>query len=289
MRRPPRVVRQWAQPTTGGGAQAEQKARENAALPQRAVVDGQFIGFFGHTSTGDFRTFSVLAGEGAPTPVGGWAKIATIDRPGRVGYTVPTGYDPIVMKVPILFEAVMKTRDRPDIENDVLKLEWMAGREPNPPGGEVKGPPPYVEVFTLDSNGTSIPLVPKQFQSEPGRSRQWWISDIQFDETTAGCKRDSGGARIRQAAVVILTEIVSTTGAIAQNRKAREAVKGKFETVRSDTSANTIKRVAAREGIPSAWKAILEANRKLGASAEKPLKVGTAIKIPLTAFRQVPA
>ncbi len=256
--------------------------------PKRAVLAGQLIGFFGHTATGDHRTFKVLAGDGAPTPKGGWAKIVTIDRPGRVGYTVSTGYDPISMTVPILFDRVMRTANREVIELNILALEWMAGRSPSPKGGEVKGEPPYVEVFTVDSAGHTIPLVPRQFQSEPGRSRQWWITDIEFDSSEEGCKRNSAGARIRQAAVVTLTEISSTAATIAQNRKARDVVKGKFKTVHSTTSANTIKKVAVREGIPSSWKAILQANHKLGASAEKHLKPGTAVKIPLTAFRQVP-
>jgi hypothetical protein len=258
-------------------------------LPRRAVLQQQLIEFSGHTLHRDTRKFEVLAGDGAPTPIGGWPKIATVDRPGRVGYTVPTGYDPIGMKVPILFDAVMRTADREDIENNILKLEWMAGRDPKPPGGEVKGRPPAVEVFTGDSNGNQIPLVPKQFQSEPGHSRQWWITDLAFDETQEGCKRDRGGARIRQAVVVTLTQIVSTAGAIALAKAAREQAKGKYKTVTSTASANTIKKVAVREGIPSAWKEILAANRRLGASGEKHLKPGTHIRIPLTAFLPVPA
>lgn len=244
---------------------------------------------FGHTAHGDNRHFQVLAGNGAPSPTGGWAKIATINRPGRVGYTVPTGYDPIGMRVPILFDAVMRTSDREDIEDNVLKLEWMAGRDPRPKGGEVKGPPPYVEVSTVDSRGNTTPLVPRQFQSVPGVSRQWWITDLAFDESDDGCKRDASGARIRQAVVVSLTQIVSTAGTLASNRKARDIVKGKYKTVHSTKTADTIKRVAVREGIPSSWKAILQANRKLGASAEKHLRPGTPIRIPLTAFRQVPS
>jgi hypothetical protein len=254
--------------------------------PQRAVLAGQLIGFFGHTATGTNRKFQVLAGDGAPTRIAGGPKIAVLDRSGRVGYTVSTGYDPIVMAVPILFDAVMRTANREDIENNILKLEWMHGHDPNPPSGEIKGEPPYVEVFTTDSNGRTIPLVPKQFQSEPGRSRQWWITHIDWDRNP---DRDSGGARIRQAATVELTEIVSTAGTIARNRSVRDQVKGKYKTVHSTSTANTIKKIAVREGIPSAWKAIHEANRNLGASAEKHLKPGTKVRIPLTAFRQVPA
>lgn len=277
-------MRQWSQPSSPGGPKAV-KAAEEARLPPRATVQGQLIGFSGHTATGEFRSFPVLAGDGAPTPTGGWAKIATVDRWGRVGYTVPNGYDPIIMTIPILFEAVMKTRGRRDLENDILQLEWMAGRSPNPAAGEVKGDPPYVEVFTTDSDGNTIPLVPRQFQGEPGQSRQWYITNIEFDTNP---DRDEGGARIRQAATVTLTEVVSTAGTLAHNRQAREAVKGKYKTVRSSTTADTIKKVAVREGIPSSWRAILEANRKLGASAEKRLKPGTPIRIPLTAYRQVP-
>jgi hypothetical protein len=256
--------------------------------PRRAVLPGQLIHFSGHTKLGKHQTFVVLAGDGAPTVKSGWAKIATIDRPGRVGYTVSTGFDPIVLTVPILFDRVAKTADREHIEENILALEWMAGREPNPKGGEVKGEPPYVEVFTRDGHENKIPLIPAQFQSEKGHARFWWITDIEFDSSQEGCKRDRTGHRVRQAAVVTLTEIVSTAATIAQNRRARDLVKGKFKTVHSDKAANNIKRIAVREGIPESWKAILEVNRKVAASAEKPLKPGTKIKIPLTAFRQVP-
>lgn len=280
MTSPLRIVRVTSQPLSGSGPAAAKRAKE-ALLAARAASSSQEIGFFGHTALGEVETFSVLAGDGAPTVTGGWARIALLERPGRVSFTVPSGYDPVTMTVPILFDAVAKTKDRADIEADIKKLEWMAGRSTE----EALGEPPYVEVFTLDDNGNTIALVPEQYQSKPGRSQQWFISGIEFDTEAI---RDRSGSRLRQAATVTLTEIITTPGVIAKNRKSREAVKNKNETVFSTSEADTIKKVAAREGIPSSWKAILAANRKLGSSAEKHLKPHTAIKIPLTAFRQVP-
>ena len=74
-------------------------------------------------------SFNVLAGHGAPTITGGWAKINTVDRARTLGFTIPAGFDPMTMDVPIQFEGVAKYSDsEPDIEGDIQKLEWMAGR-----------------------------------------------------------------------------------------------------------------------------------------------------------------
>ena len=51
---------------------------------------------------------------------------------------------------------------------------------------------------------------------------------------------------------------------------------------------NTVRKIAAAYGIPSSWEAILKANPYIS-SGEKSLTVGSAVKIPLTAYRQVPA
>lgn len=294
----PKVIRQYAQPKSGGGVKAEKAVRKQikeALLPAAQMTSAQEIGFFAHTLSGVHENFTAFAGEGAPTVTEGWAKIAKVPRFQRVAITVPEGYEPIVMTVPILFDAVRLTKDRPDIEEDIRALEWMAGREPLQKGNETKGEPPFVMVYSTDSKGKITNLIPKNYQTVPGRSQQWYVTNIAFDanplrEGEAGPSKGNVpvGDRIRQAATVTLTEVVSTPSALARNRASRESVQGKYVKVRSDSAVNTIKKIATREGIPGSWQAILKANRNLGTSAEKVLPKNTVVKIPLTAFRQVP-
>ena len=250
-----------------------------------SVTAAQQIGWFAHTSTGEDKSFVVNAGDGAPTVVKGWPKVAIVPRMGRVSLTVREGWDPIEMTVPVLFEAVALTNPRQDVEADILILEWMAGRSPHPVGGETQGEPPYVEIYAVNSAGVQVPLVLLQYQGEPGRSQQWFITDIAFDP---GALRVQDAKRVRQAATITLLEIVSTPGVVKKNRAAREEVKEKFKLWHSNKAENTIRRIAAGHHVPSSWKAILKANPKLGTNAEKPLISGTPVKIPETVFRQVP-
>ena len=285
MSKPPRIIREWPQKSSPGGAKAQHKSEVEEKLPAPAVAQAQQIGFLGHTQSGERRVVVVLAGEGAPTVTGGWVKVAKVPRFQRVAFTVPEGYEPIEMSIPVQFEAVRLTKERKDLENDILNMEWMAGRTPNPREGEVKGEPPYVEAYAVNTEGRQIPLIPRQYQGEPGRSKQWYMTNIQFDPNPL---RDTGGARLRQKATITLTEIVSTPGALKRNREARELVKNKNEVVYSTLGENTIRKIAAAYGIPSSWEAILRANSSIG-SAEKSLPVGTRVLIPLAAYRQVPA
>lgn len=282
---PPRVLRSWGQQTTAGGPAAERRAAREERLPAPSIAVGQQIGFFGHTQTGEKRIVVVLAGKGAPTPTAGWPKVAEVPRFQRLSFTVPEGYDPYALNVPIQFEAVKLVKGRKDLEQDIVNLEWMAGRSANPPEGETKGEPPFVEVYTVNPEGVQIPLVPRQFQGEPGRSKQWYLTNIDYD---AEPEKDAGGARLRQKATVTLKEIVSTPSALQRNREAREAAKHKYDTVYATEAENTIRRIAVAYGIPSSWEAILNANSNIG-SAEKVLRIGTPVKVPQTAFRQVPA
>jgi hypothetical protein len=253
-----------------------------AALPDRTIGALQEVGFYAqHGLTGETRTFTVLAGEGAAIPTEGWPKIAKVQRFQRVSLTVPEGYDPYVLSVPVLFDAVALTKNRPNIEADIQTLEWMAGRSPR---GESTGQPPQVMVYSTDSQGNITSLVPKQFQTVNGSSQQWYITGLTYDPKPL---KDRSGARIRQAATIELLEIVSTESQVQEARAVREAVKKKFRKVETDAAANTIKRVAIREGIPEGWRAILAANQNLGTNAEKHLPNRTIVKIPETLFRQV--
>jgi hypothetical protein len=277
---PIEIVGQFPQPTSGSGPSGEREAAE-AARPPRAIGSLQEVGFFAHTLTGEARTFSVLAGEGAPTATEGWVKVAKVQRFQRVSLTIPEGYDPYVMTVPIRFDAVALTKRRPNVEAQIQTLEWMAGRSRK---GEIVGPPPQVMLYSTDADGNLTNLVPKQFQTVNGSSQQWYLGPITFDPNPL---RDRGGDRLRQDATITLTEVVNTEAAIQSQRAIREAVKGKFKVKYTDSAANTIKRVAKREGFPAAWKAILEANRNLGTSGEKRLPNHTKVRIPEVLYRQV--
>ena len=285
MSNPLKIVRKWPQKATLSGPKAEAKSIAEERLPAPSVAQAQQIGFLGHTNSGEKRVVVVLAGEGAPTVTGGWVKIAKVPRFQRVAFTVPEGYEPIEMQIPVQFESVRVTKERPNIEQQIIDLEWMAGRSPHPVEGEVKGEPPYVEAYSVNAEGIQVALVPRQYQGEPGRSQQWYITNILFDPNPL---RDTAGARLRQKATVTLTEIVSTPSSLKRNREAREAVKNKYETVYATQAENTVRKIAAAYGIPSSWEAILKANPYIS-SGEKSLPVGSAVKIPLTAYRQVPA
>ncbi len=295
---PPRVIKQSAQAVTRGGRKAEQKVREKervsredaarkareALLPARPELTAQEISFYGHNIRGEGRYIKALAGQGAPTVTGGYAKVATVPRFQRVYITVPEGYDPIVLSIPIQFEAVAITRERPDIEAEILDLEWMAGRYPTK--GEISGEPPLVEIYTVNSRvGSQTNLVPKQFQTGPERSQQWYITDIAWD---ANPLRGEGGERLRQAATVKLTEVMASPSARARYLKHDQALKGKPEIVYSSQAAWNIKKIAARERHPGSWPKILKANRNLGTNAEKRLKPGTKVKIPLEIYNEAP-
>jgi hypothetical protein len=281
----PVVLRQHAQPITEGGPRAEEDATN-------AVFKLQQVGFFAHTLEGKPRTFTVLADEEGVEPTEGWAKLQKVQRFQRVSLTVPEGYDPYAITVPILFDGIARVQR--SVEADIETLEWMAGR---PAHGEAKGPPPQVSVFSTDHQGNLTNFVPKQFQTVHGASQQWYITGITFDGSSAGLARAgepfarrtgiSVGDRIRQAAVVTLTEIVVTSSAIQEERKAREEAKGRFETIYTNSTANTIRKLAASIGSPESWDEILAANRGVTTSPDRKLRNHTKIKVPLTVYYQV--
>jgi hypothetical protein len=290
MSRLPEVLRQYPQPTTVGGPKAELKARE-ATLPPRAIPAMQEVGFFAHTIQGEAKTFTVLAGEGAAVPTEGWVKLQKVTRFQRASLTVPEGYDPYVLTVPIMFDAIALAKNRPNVEEDIETLEWMAGRAAH---GEPVGPPPQVSVYSTDSNGNLTSLIPKQFQTVHGSSQQWYLGPIAFDANPLKASRAvaqqrgiTPGDRLRQLATVTLTEIVVTSSAIQEERKAREEVKGKFKTVYTTGTVNTIRRVALSVGSPESWNEILAANQNVTTNPDRTLRNHTKIKVPLAVYRQV--
>jgi len=228
--------------------------------------------------------FNVLAGDGAPTITAGFVKINVVDRPLRKGFTVPAGWDPITMDVPIQFEGIAsqppgQSGVSSDIESDIKLLEWMAGRgtfyQAN--GGEVGSPaaglPPLVKVASRDSSGNQTNLIPPNVQGV-----QWVISNIAYD---ANPYRGRGGNRIRQAATVTLTEWVTVGSAGSPGKGSSTAP----ITVYSTAALNTLGKLtesytglyttASKNAVVAANKATLHVT-----SYNKVLKAGTKVLIP---------
>lgn len=151
----------------------------------------------------------VFAGDGPPVITGGYAKYDVLDRPGRTGLTHFLGYDPITMDIPIRFEwTTTNNRGEPEgeqIEDDIATLERMGGRGIGSMGGV--GRPGRVRVKTTDG-AVTVPLIPNNYQpsSQNPNPPVWIVSDIAWDENPW---RNKAGNRIRQLAVVTLTQYVS--------------------------------------------------------------------------------
>lgn len=151
----PEIIDEWPQPITG------------TKVVHKVPSTAQHIGFYAY-GDGKKAEFTVLAGAGSPTLTGGWVKIAKIPRYQRLSITVPEGYDPYVLTIPIMFDATVGDQEKGgrQVEARIKTLEWMAGREVHP-STEIMGEPPYVEVFTYQGT-TRTNLIPTQYQSVPG-------------------------------------------------------------------------------------------------------------------------
>ena len=150
--------------------------------------------------------FSVLAGDNAPYVTAGYAKIANVDRPYRVGLSIFEGYDPVELVVPIRFESVSRgnsgERMGQGIERDIAELEKMAGRGNFKKAGSVA--PPIVRLSATSGNEI-VPLIPQNYQwsTQNKHAPTWRIAGIDWDNNPL---RNSNGYRIRQLAEVRLVQ-----------------------------------------------------------------------------------
>ena len=246
---------------------------------------------------------TVLAGYAAPNITAGWAKINVIDRPLRLGFTVPNGYDPWTMDLPIQFEAVVRQahgQHQPlssDIEADIQVLEWMAGRgilygEPtHGAAGPATALPPLVNVASLDGQGNSTDLIPRNL-----RLTDWVITNIAYDDSvgmssssggtqsSGGVIRDRSGSRIRQAATVSLMQYVAAPGAIVSPgaRQSRRNTAIGAKTVHASLAYNTIEKIVQHNTGGSATNSDIQTVARYNhiRSARQPLKLGQKILIP---------
>lgn len=192
-------------------------------------------------------SFNVHCADVAPTVTDGYAMFSTLSRPGRVGVSKFDGYNPIAMDLSLQFEAwdgqivdvtpnmseearrtgyglvnnVQVFQDGAYIEENIQKLERMAGRGPYK--GAAQGPPAIIRISTTQ-NGTPVPVLPLAYQWTPSNitAPLWRISKITWDNTDQ--QRDPVGRRVRQKAVVTVTEytkVLYATRSAAARAKAK--------------------------------------------------------------------
>lgn len=225
-------------------------------------------------------SFSVLAGEGAPTIKGGFSKIQVLDRPRRKGFTMPIGYDPISMDIPIQFESTVNfpqvngAYEPRDIERDIMILEGMAGR-----GGSVSvdgsidaavGDPPIVHVYGNQPKKQSN-LIPPNVQN-----LEWVISNLTYDPNPM---RNPDGNRMRQAITVTLSEWVRAPSSIRQKKSTYTVYR---TTLAVDTVAKVVRKFTGKH-THDAYRDVLTFSRQHGAkyrSYTQKLAAGTAVYVP---------
>jgi hypothetical protein len=261
----------------------------NPALPAQTL---QFTGSLTDIAQTSVFAFSVLAGAGAPTITGGWSVINTVNRSQRLGYTIPQGYNPMTMDIPIQFEALVaqpsgKYMVTPNVEADIQVLHWMAGRgklyasaAANGVGAPATGDPPIVNVGSYDGNGNETNLIPLDAQGV-----DWLISAIAYDTSPI---LSTAGSRIRQMATVSVIQYVgapSTTADSPTTRaKARNSGTAGYAWRTSTDAQNTIAKLTekwAGASSTSAFQTVLAANPQLKITSwSKALPKGKRVKIP---------
>lgn len=203
------------------------------------------------TNVAEVATFSffVLAGAGPPNITAGFVKLNVIDRPQRKGFTVPAGYDPISVDIPVQFESWINQPTgqfaiTSSVDYDIQQLEWMAGRgklfatQPDHGvGAPATGDPPLVTVASFDASGNETNLIPPNLHGVT-----WMVTNIVYDQQNTILGNE--GNRRRVPAVISLTEYVASGGTTLDSpttrAKARNAQTGTNKTYQSTAALNTI-------------------------------------------------
>ena len=184
----------------GHPEQAREIADLNGIRSVRSVLKRKRLRVPGTLRQAD--AFHVLAGNEAPRVLEGYAKFDVIDRYGRVGISHFTGYDPVVLEVPIQFESFVAGAGLSN-EAAIRLLERMAGRGDF--AGAAHGPPPVIRVSVTDNSGNIVPLIPHNYQwsKQNPSAPTWRVANIDWE---GGSLRHIAGNRLRQGAVVTLIQ-----------------------------------------------------------------------------------
>jgi hypothetical protein len=213
----------------GGAAKKKGKSAGNKLGHLPPPQDLRFIQFTGFWQ-GFSHSFQVMpAPDQGPLVTGGFPIINVVQRPQRISLTIPAGYDPVTLDIPVQFEA-WSAGDNSQaqlIEEDISILEWMYGRGAfGGPGGGPHGvgPPPTVQIATLNSAGQTIPLLSSNYQFlaidgstvnagklANGAAPNYEITSISWDPTPlrVPAGQTYGGCRLRQLATISVQQIES--------------------------------------------------------------------------------
>jgi hypothetical protein len=227
---------------------------------------------------------TVLAGEGAPTVTEGYSKWVAVPRPQREAVTVFAGYEPLALKVPILF--AHNPSEQNDLEKPIQVLEYLARVPASGKEKEAGAEAGYnlttqlVYVRASDGKGNPVPLVPEWLQGI-----KWVITAIEWDTSP---ERNEQGRRIRQAGTITFWAYRPTPeGSEEMARLRGELAKSKPDIFKTTVAVNTIKLIAKyyHNASPEAWQEIIKANhgnKKIGTNPSKVLPAGTKVKVPVT-------
>jgi hypothetical protein len=162
-------------------------------------------------------------GGRAPRIEGGYAKLETVDRPGRAGLSHFVGYDPARMTIPLTFDAWESpsafSGAPAELDEDMDQLERMAGRGDF--SGTAKGSPPLLRISTLNNDGRPCWLIPQNWQWSTSNDAAplWRIADIDWDEAPY---RNGAGHRLRQDCTVTVEAYTPVAKARSSSKRNKD-------------------------------------------------------------------
>ena len=191
------------------------------ALNEIAPEANAYLSFTGvGFSTGKQRSFQAIAGQTAPTVTGGYAKWKTIPRPLARALTIFEGYDPVQMRVEIIFGAWANGWQIDDtagqlVESNIAVLEWMGG------SNFQTGPSPVVYMWSYSAKGgQQSDLIPPQYQSVGKNQFPWIVTGLQWGTAV----RNDSGFRVWQEATITLENYLN----LGTPPKAQTSIQGGY-------------------------------------------------------------
>lgn len=170
---------------------------------------------------------NVLCDDPPPIVTDGYAIYESVALPGRRYYNKFDGYDPVSINIPVQWDAFAShdTAAVSQIESDIAAIERMAGIG-NFKGARI-GAPCVIAIRVTDNHGNTVPLVPPYYQQQLTyrvNGIAWDANPIRTSHPTTQTGQDPGGKRIRQKAVITVTEF---TPVITVSRSATTRAKTK--------------------------------------------------------------
>lgn len=189
----------------------------------------------------------------------------TIDRqavPKRTARTVPTGREPITVRIPVVFDGVIR---RVSVEAQIASLEAMMGRG-------VSGTPQPLDLI-VDANGA----VPYDARSQP--DLRWWVEACEWSEDTDDVIRRKDWHRVLQRGVVQIVQVNRGARALRASgpAAARDVLKRATALTHTVKKGETLRDIARRYyGNAARWEDIARMNDLRSPT----VKVGRTLRLP---------